>query len=84
MAAVTKVIPLALPAQAIPRKTSRSTMTYLTPDEILAVLKAARARSVRDWAMVLLAYRHGLRASEVCGLKMSDFDLKAGRSRSGG
>src|SRR5690242_8049173 len=78
MAAAKKVIPLALPAQAIPRKTNRSTMTYLTPDEILAVLKVARGRSVRDWAMILLAYRHGLRASEVCGLKLADIDLKAG------
>jgi integrase len=78
MAAATKVIPLALPAQAIPGKTNRSTMTYLSPEEVLAVLKAARVRCVRDWAMVLLAYRHGLRASEVCGLKLTDIDLKAG------
>ena len=28
--------------------------------------------------MILLAYRHGLRASEVCGLKLADVDLKAG------
>jgi type 1 fimbriae regulatory protein FimB len=26
--------------------------------------------------MILLAYRHGLRASEVCGLKLSDVHLK--------
>jgi integrase len=78
MAAAKKVIPLALPAQAIPRKTNRSTMTYLTPEEVLAVLKAAHGRSVRDWGMILLAYRHGLRASEVCGLKLGDVDLKAG------
>jgi site-specific recombinase XerD len=53
-------------------------MTYLTPEEILAVLKAARERAVRDWGMILVAYRHGLRASEVCGLKLADIDLKAG------
>jgi len=28
--------------------------------------------------MILLAYRHGLRASEVCGLKLADVDLKIG------
>jgi len=28
--------------------------------------------------MILLAYRHGLRASEVCGIKLADVDLKAG------
>ena len=81
MAAKTKVIPLASPTQAVPeapRKTNRSTMAYLSPEEVLAVLKAARERATRDWTMVLLAYRHGLRASEVCGLKLSDIDLKAG------
>jgi site-specific recombinase XerD len=53
-------------------------MTALTPEEILSVLKAARAHSTRDWGMILLAYRHGLRASEVCNLKLADVDLKAG------
>ncbi len=53
-------------------------MTYLTPGELLAVLKAARNRTARDWAMILLAYRHGLRASEVCDLKLPDVDLKVG------
>jgi type 1 fimbriae regulatory protein FimB len=78
MAAKTKVIPLALPVQAVPRNANRSTMTFLTPEEVLTVLKAARKHSIRDWAMVLLSYRHGLRASEVCNLKLSDIDLKAG------
>jgi type 1 fimbriae regulatory protein FimB len=53
-------------------------MNHLTPDELLMVLQIARSRSIRDWAMILLAYRHGLRASEVCGLRLSDIDLKAG------
>lgn len=65
--ATPKVTPFSSPAQS-----------HLTPDELLAVLKAARARSARDWAMILLAYRHGLRASEVCDLKLADVDLKAG------
>src|SRR5712692_5997745 len=60
------------------RNARRGAMVYLTPDELLAVVKAAKARSARDWAMVLLAYRHGLRASEVCGIKLADVDLKAG------
>jgi type 1 fimbriae regulatory protein FimB len=64
---------LTLPAPVI-----RSSRTHLSPAEILAVLKVARARSTRDWCLILLAYRHGLRASEVCGLKLSDIDLKAG------
>jgi type 1 fimbriae regulatory protein FimB len=78
MASIAKVTPLTFPTQEIPRKTNRSTMAYLTPEEVLAVLKAARGRSTRDWAMVLLAYRHGLRASEVCDLKLTDADIKSG------
>jgi len=63
-----------------PRRASRSAqrnvMSDLTPDELLAVLRAARQSSVRDWCMILMAYRHGLRASEVCGLMLDDLDIK--------
>ncbi len=58
------------------RSAPRNTMSHLTPHELLAVLRAAREHSTRDWAMILMAYRHGLRASEVCGLAMDDLDLK--------
>jgi len=51
---------------------------FLSPEEMIAVLRKAKERSARDHAMVLLAYRHGLRASEVCGLRMADVDLKDG------
>jgi type 1 fimbriae regulatory protein FimB len=56
----------------------RGTMTFLTPEETLVLLKAAREHSARAWAMILLGYRHGMRASEVCGLRLADVDLKAG------
>ena len=65
---------LAFPTPVI--RSSRSTRAHISTDELLAVLKVARARSTRDWAMILLAYRHGLRASEVCGLRMADIDVK--------
>ncbi len=74
--ATPKVTPFPAGKQAPGLRNRVSRMTHLTPDELLSVLKAARARSARDWAMVLLAYRHGLRASEVCGLKLGDMDLK--------
>src|SRR5258708_4597596 len=61
-----------------PRRTKRGRMSMLTPQETLELLKAARKRSTRHWAMILLAYRHGLRASEVCGIKLADVDLKTG------
>src|ERR1700728_3451825 len=71
------VIPFAA-KKARPVRAKRTQMTFLTPEEVLALLKVARERSTRDWAMILLAYRHGLRASEVCGIKLADVDLKTG------
>ena len=56
---------------------NNSHMHHLTPDETLAVLEAAKSHSVRDWAMILMAYRHGMRASEVSGLKLADVDLRS-------
>jgi integrase len=69
------VIPISI-RKGPPIRIKRGRMTILTPQETLALLKAARKRSTRDWAMILLAYRHGLRASEVCGIKLDDIDLK--------
>jgi type 1 fimbriae regulatory protein FimB len=53
-------------------------MVALEPSELLSVMKIARANSTRDWAMILVAYCHGLRASEVCGLTLTDISLKTG------
>jgi integrase len=53
-------------------------MLHLDPAEVLSVLKAAKAKGKREWAMVLLAYKHGMRASEVCNLRVHDIDLKNG------
>jgi integrase len=53
-------------------------MQHLEPSEILAVLGAAKTRGVREWAMTLLTYRHGMRASEVCNLRLGDVDIKNG------
>jgi site-specific recombinase XerD len=75
MASPAIVIPISA-HKVIRRKHGR--MNILTPQEMLDLLKAARQHSTRDWAMILLAYRHGLRASEVCGIKLADLDLKAG------
>ena len=54
-----------------------SEMQALTQNEILSVLKLA-AESPRNHAMILLAFKHGLRASEVCALKTTDVDLQNG------
>ncbi len=52
-------------------------MKALTSTEILKVLKVASSNR-RNHAMILLGFKHGLRASEVCALKLSDVDLKNG------
>jgi integrase len=54
---------------------------YLTRDEVSSLLRAAKKSpryGTRNHAMILLAYRHGLRASEVINLRLSDVDLKPG------
>jgi site-specific recombinase XerD len=56
----------------------RSKRVHLSGAELLAVLKVARERSSRNWAMMLLAYRRGMRASELCALKTADMDLESG------
>src|SRR6202041_2881121 len=52
-------------------------MNALTPNEMLKVLKTA-SESKRNHAMILCAFRFGMRASEVCGLRLSDLDFKNG------
>src|SRR5438128_6267813 len=55
---------------------------YLTEKEVDRLIEAARKRGrngVRDAAAILLAYRHGLRASELCALRWSQIDLRHGR-----
>jgi integrase len=50
-------------------------MAFKGPEkaQILALLAAARRKRERDWLMILLAYQHGLRASEVIALTPSNF-----------
>jgi integrase/recombinase XerD len=43
-------------------------MQGFSKSEILALLGAAKVKRQRDWLMILLAFNHGLRASEVIGL----------------
>jgi type 1 fimbriae regulatory protein FimE len=55
---------------------------YLTEKEVDRLIDAARKRGrngARDAAAILLAYRHGLRASELCSLRWSQIDLRNGR-----
>ena len=70
------------------RATARSTTVnssvrkYLTPREVERLMNAARKSGRyghRDATMILIAFRHGLRASELTGLRWSDVELATGR-----
>ena len=55
---------------------------YLTEREVETLMDCARKHSRyghRDATMVLVAYRHGLRASELCDLQWHQVELDAGR-----
>jgi integrase/recombinase XerD len=67
---------------AIPdKRTHRAVVSYLSPDEIDALL-AAPDRSTwigrRDHALLVIALQTGLRVSELTGLRRRDVDLGAG------
>jgi integrase len=56
------------------------TREHLTDSEVEALIEAARSsnrESHRDALMVLLAYRHGLRAAEVVDLRWEQIDFKS-------
>jgi type 1 fimbriae regulatory protein FimE len=55
---------------------------YLTEAEVERLIETARKRGrngARDAAAILLAYRHGLRAAELCQLRCVQIDLRHGR-----
>jgi type 1 fimbriae regulatory protein FimB len=58
---------------------NRRKREYLTQDEIDKLLEASKTTSrnpERDYCLLLLMFRHGLRVSEACSLKMSDIDME--------
>ncbi len=63
---------------AIIPKQSQQSMIHLEPPELLLLLRSAKAKCAREWAMLVLAYKHGLRASEICNLRLGDVDMKNG------
>jgi integrase len=55
---------------------------YLTEREVERLMDCARKHGRyghRDATMILVAYRHGLRASEVCHLQWQQIELSEGR-----
>ena len=65
-----------------PPNSELRTREYLTPAEVEKLIKAAKDGrwGRRDATLVLIAFRHGLRASEICDLEWSQVEF--GRSAS--
>jgi integrase len=53
------------------------TREHLTPGEVDTLIEAAKAnrRGHRDATMILVAFRHGLRAAELCDLRWDQVDF---------
>lgn len=53
---------------------------HLTEREVEKLIQAAKGNrwGQRDSTMILIAFRHGLRASELCGLQWSDVEFESG------
>ena len=69
-----------VPPRRLPNKAVRS-REYLTQDEVDALLTAAGKTGRhphRDRTMILLAFRHGLRVSELVSLRWDQVDLNSG------
>src|SRR5437016_13674326 len=72
-----------IPLQGPPRKQRHdpSVRDYLRPDEVDAMVQAARKAGrhpVRDAAISLVMFRHGLRTAELIALRWQHMDLKTG------
>ena len=59
------------------RRSEQRTIHFLTQDELRRLFKVISSK--RDKAIFLVAYRHGLRASEIGLLQRADVDVKQGR-----
>ena len=56
---------------------------HLTEREVGKLIEAAKGNrhSARDSAMILVCFRHGLRASELCELQWSDIEFESATLR---
>ena len=69
-----------IPPKRVPNAAVRS-REYLTSNEIEALMAAAKRsgrHGQRDATVILIAYRHGLRVSELVALRWDQIDLKQG------
>jgi site-specific recombinase XerD len=78
------VTPATVKRTVMPRRAPNAdlrTREYLTEAEVERLMNAAKGNrwGHRDATMVLVAYRHGLRASELVALRWDDIDLATGK-----
>jgi integrase len=69
-------------APSIVNSSVTRTREYLTANEVEKLMVTARKSSRyghRDATMILIVYRHGLRASEICDLQWHQVELNTGR-----
>src|SRR3989441_9601036 len=73
--------PKARPGPPRKKKREEAMRDYLRPDEVDAMVQAARKSGrhrVRDAAIILMMFRHGLRTAELVALRWQQVDLKTG------
>ena len=63
-----------------PKNAAIRTREYLTESEVEQLIDGCKdnRRPHRDQTMILIAFRHGLRASELCDLQWTQVDFQAG------
>src|SRR5215203_1712618 len=68
-----------VPPRPVPQA-ERRPREYLTPKEVERLITAARQNRYghRDATMIRVAYRHGLRVSELCALRWDQVDFEHG------
>jgi integrase len=83
MAKIALLTPVAEKRAVAPSRRPNSdyrTREHLTEREVEKLIDAARANrhGQRDSTMILVAFRHGLRASEICDLRWEQVDFASG------
>ncbi len=70
-----------MPKKSIIETVDSRSKNFLTESEMKRFLASARKgrHSVRDYCLMLLAYRHGLRVSELIDVRLKDVDLETAR-----
>lgn len=81
MLQTTAQVPFSAKFSPPPKKPSTGERKYLRSSEVKAMIRAAKKvgrHGVRDGAIILLMFRHGLRTAELVTLKWTQIDLAGG------